>query len=60
MFADWDDSDPGQEAAVVRQSQNPPCMLLGLFLTYKPLGRARDKFGSYEIDPVISHVILLS
>jgi hypothetical protein len=35
-------------------------MLLGFLLTYKSLGGTRDEFGSYEIDPVISHDIFLS
>ena len=60
IFADRDDGDPGKQARVVRHAQNPLCMLLGLVLTYKPLGGTRDEFGSYEIDPVISHVIFLS
>ena len=60
IFAYWDDGDPRKEATVVRHPQNPLCMLLGLLLADKSLGGTRDEFGSYEIDPVISHVILLT
>ena len=35
-------------------------MLLGLFLTYKPLGGTRDEFGGYEIDLIVSHLMSLS
>ncbi len=59
LFADWDDGNSGEQARVVGHSENPFCVLLGLFLTYKSLGGARNEFGGYEIDPVISHVIFL-
>ncbi len=60
IFAYPDDGDPRKEGAVVHHLQNPPCMLLGLLLAYKSLGGARDEFGGYEINPVISHIIVLS
>ena len=55
IFAYWDDGDPRKEVAVVRYPQNSPCVLLGLLLTDKSLGRTRDEFGSHEINPVVSH-----
>lgn len=59
IFADWDNGNSGEQARVFGNSENPFCVLLGLFLTYKSLGGTRNEFGGYEIDPVISHGIFL-
>ena len=60
IFADCYDGYPREKARIVSYAEDPLCMLLGLFLTHKSLGRTRDESGSYEIDPVVGHAILPS
>lgn len=58
VFGDGYDGDSGEQVRIVRYAEHSPCMPLVLFFAHESLGRTRDEFGSYEIDPVIGHKIL--
>lgn len=60
VFADGHDGDLGEQTRIVKYAEHSPCMLLGFFFTHESLSGTRNQFGSYEIDPVIGHEILLS
>lgn len=59
-FADGDDRHLRRQVSVIFQAQNAPCVLLRLLLADKPPRWSRNEFGSYEINPEVSHDNLLS
>ena len=58
-LADSDNRYLRTEVTIINKAQHPPCMLLCLLLCHEPSRWPRDEVGSYEINSVIGHIILL-